>query len=59
MKLREFLKQFEGLDPEAEVWRRRVFKDEGFVKDFPTAYGVLCYQMNEQNSEEKLKAILL
>lgn len=38
MKLRDFLKQFEGLDPETEVFKREGFKDDPPMKDFGKAF---------------------
>ena len=38
MKLRDFLKQFEGLDPEIEVYKREGFEDDPPYKDFGKAY---------------------
>lgn len=38
MKLRDFLKQFEGLDPETEVYKREGFEDDPPMKDFGKAF---------------------
>lgn len=53
MKLRDYLKQFEGLDPETEVYKREGFEDDPPMKDFGKAFKPLHYN-GATNSLEKI-----
>lgn len=46
MKLKEFLKQFEGLDPEIEVYKRKGFEDDPYFKEFSKSYEILRFKPN-------------
>lgn len=60
MKLKDFLKQFDGLDPEIEVYKGKVFGGGPLItKDFSKSFGVVVYQVNEKTDEEKIIGILL
>lgn len=41
MKLKDFLKQFEGSDPETEAYKRKGFEDDPPYKDFSKSFEIL------------------
>lgn len=58
MKLRDYLKQFEGLDPEIEVYKREGFEDDPPRNDFGKSFEVLKVETDEELIT-KTKAILV
>ena len=57
MKLKDYLAQFEGLDPDTEVYKRRGFEDDPPTKDFSKAFDMRTYEYNAKSNSNIIKTI--
>lgn len=57
MKLKDYLSQFEGLDPDTEVYKRRGFEDDPPMKDFSKSFRMMSHEYDDDSN--KIKAILV
>lgn len=59
MKLKDYLAQFEGLDPDTEVYKRRGFEDDPPMKDFSQSFRMMSYEYDAESDSNKIKTILV
>lgn len=57
MNLKDYLAQFEGLDPNTEVYKRRGFEDDPPTKDFSYSFRMMDHEHDDGSN--KIKAILV
>ena len=59
MKLKDYLAQFEGLDPNTEVYKRRGFEDDPPTKDFSYSFRMMDHEYDDGSNSNKIKTILV
>ena len=59
MKLKDYLAQFEGLNPDTEVYKRRGFEDDPPMKDFSKSFRMISPEYDDDSNSNKIKAILV
>lgn len=59
MKLKDYLAQFEGLNPDTEVYKRQGFEDDPPMKDFSKSFRMISPEYDDDSNSNKIKAILV